>query len=90
MSNISWIYIAEACFQDSCRYQTEYNYGELNHSRAIIPHSLNEETNYFRIVSLMSYFSVLLLKDAYLGTIYVAIWYAVLYPEIIFKHFVFL
>lgn len=31
----------------------------------------------------MTYFSVLLLKDAYLGTIYVAIWYAVLYPEII-------
>lgn len=31
----------------------------------------------------MSYLSVLLLKDAYLGTIYVATWYAVLYPEII-------
>lgn len=30
----------------------------------------------------MSYFSVLLLKDAYLGTIYSAIGCAVLYPEI--------
>lgn len=47
-----------------------------------MPHSLNEETNYFKIVFLMSYFSPLVLKAAYLGTIYAAIGCAALYPEI--------